>query len=521
MKSGNIIFLGYNLQEESKMVYPEAFGVKDDKQLQSLLKLAAEKPSKIFQGYEGIYFYKHYGRAEFIVNTKRGENGLIAVSSSLHLMYNNFYTLRIEEKVHDENLEIICLCSTLDGDTATLPVYFTMSDVRPSYMPGDIITFQGAGFFFEEGFGIYETAVKAEAVLGFKPTTVMGTEMHLADGFMFAGNGKDEIGNAIYSRIRKFEIFPGIPASEKNESLPVYVITIGSRLGEIPVVIPPSYLKEHKDILDKLISGKELYVAGSFYFSGDVAEKEYKNGRILDEENLLRLLRASFGTGYERIEPYLASDCIYNGYKNSFNTKEDTIKWLKHVDVESKKNAKTIHRYYLATVTKVQNSEEAEYPVGKRLIVYDSESSNGYLGMCFIELNPNKQISKINFIYKNTYEFLVDQIPLNAEEKLARGMELVKLERSSDEWKQFFLEWINGEDVDLVAFYGGLEPVCSSIILGKESHTKEDVFISMRDYLNEMLQKKTAEYKISDLDNVFLEMSLKGRISRITVLNTL
>ena len=40
------------------MVYPKAFGVNDDKQLQSLLELAAEKPSKIFQGYEGIYFYK-------------------------------------------------------------------------------------------------------------------------------------------------------------------------------------------------------------------------------------------------------------------------------------------------------------------------------------------------------------------------------------------------------------------------------------------------------------------------------
>ena len=167
----------------------------------------------------------------------------------------------------------------------------------------------------------------------------------------------------------------------------------------------------------------------------------------------------------------------------------------------------------------MQNPVEAEYPIGKRLIVYDWESSNGYVGMCFIELNSSKQISKINFIYKNTYEFLVDQIPLNAEEKLAQGMRLVKLERFSDEWKQFFLEWINGEDIDLVALYGGLEPVCSSIILGEESHTKEDVFISMRDYLNGMLQKKTTEYKISDLDNVFLEMSLKGRISKITVLS--
>ena len=59
------------------------------------------------------------------------------------------------------------------------------------------------------------------------------------------------------------------------------------------------------------------------------------------------------------------------------------------------------------------------------------------------------------FIYKNTYEFLVDQIPLNAEEKLSQGMKLVKLEKSADKWKQFFLEWVNGKDIDLVALYGG------------------------------------------------------------------
>ena len=506
------------------MIYPQAYGITDDYPLtEKLFQFAMEKPHKIFEGYNGFYFYHHYGNAEFIVNTRKNpdnkEFGIDFCSFSTHMMYSRMYTMRVEEKVKDDKMEIVCLCSSMEERSVTIPVNFTMADILPSYQPGDLITFQGVGFLMLGDFDIFESRDEAEQRCGFKPMKFMGNDLHLDDGCIFPGDGVKSEANVIFAKINGFESFPGVPYADETGNMPMYAVDVNCALGDVILVVPPEYINKHEGLLEKLESGAELYVSGMFYFSGDVAECEYNDGRILDEEHLLRFFRSCKTDGtFDRLSPYIAEDCEYYGYKRKLRGRNKIIKWMSLVHCECKKDPNDIQIDYLATVTKVIEPEAAIYNVGKRLIVSKQQGSDGFIAVCFIELNDKHQISVIRFIYRNIYEFKVDEIPLTAEEKQFADLRPVKLERSPDEWKSFFLDWMNGKEVDKVALFGGMEQEVIAVIGGKTFNGKEDVFVRFRDYLDEMVSIRSSDYCMKDV-GMLITVSDRKRITRIEVLS--
>ena len=504
------------------MIYPPAYGITNDYPLaEKLFQFAMEKPHRVFEGYNGVYFYHHYGNAEFIVNTKKNpdntEFGIDFCSFSTHMIYPRMYTMRVEEKVKDEKMEVVCLCSSMEGRSVTIPVNFTMADVLPSYQPGDLITFQGVGFLILGNFDIYESRDEAEQRYGFKPMKLMGNDLHLDDGCIFPGDGVKSEANVIFAKINGFESFPGVPYADGTGNMPMYAIDVNCAIGDIILVVPPEYISKHEGLLEKLESGAELYVSGMFYFSGDVAEREYNDGRILDEEHLLRFFRACKTDGFfDRLAPYIAEDCEYFGYKRTLRGRDEIIKWMSHVHDECAKNPKDVQIDYLATVTKVIEPDAAIYDVGKRLIVSKQNGSDGFMAVCFIELNDKQQINVIRFIYRNIYEFKVDEIPLTAEEKQFANLRPVKLERSPDEWKSFFLDWMNGKEIDKVAFFGGMEPEAVAVVDGKTFNGKEDVFVRIRDYLDGMASIRNCDYRLEDI-NMAIAVSDRKRITKIEI----
>ena len=489
----------------------DSFGITEDyPYTENLFLYSMSKPKLVFHGYKGLYCYQQYGYAEFSCGVMENKEGKKEFKEAfLHVTGNNMYKMKIEEVLSRSELSCVCLCSTLKGEYAQVPVHIVFSDCLPSILPGDVVNFQGV-LFLEHGY-IRETIEEAEKAIGFPEIKLMGSVIHLADGFSSPLLDENEKPVLFLSSISEYYMLPGIPAIGDESPKPVYAATINTEIGNATLIIPPFVIEENKEQIEELKKGKKMYVTGFYVMSGDVGIDEYQDGAIFDEEHLLRLFREALELrDYSRIENYIAEDCTYLGWKKQLKGKKEILEKFLEVDKNQKASPENYQHFYIGKVTEIVDADKAEYGIGKRCLLSTREQNrSAVICVGFIELNDENKVSAIKFIYEDIYKFNVDIPETNPNQE--RTYEALKIEKTAEEWRAFLMKWFEGEQIDQVEFYGGIEPEAKLILLGKEYSGKEEVWEKTRDFM-------TTNEKPNERDiDIVVNVSERGRIVLISI----
>ena len=440
-------------------------------------------PYKIFEGYNSRYFYLPLGRAEFIVHT--ADDGKEIKDLGTHMIGNREYVMKVKSVIMNDNRGMTCCCSAINALGLTMPVTFMMADVRPSYMPGETVFFQGVGFLVDGNFSFYKSMEEAARSVGLSklPNQILnGTQ-----AIIIPGDGKKIYLSTIVSPVNGLAVYQGVPVRNSKEELPVYAIDVDTPIGPMTMVVPPAYFAKNPDAFSQLQAGNQLYVAGGFFLSGDVAEGEYKKGRVIDEEHLLMLIRqCKANGGFESLRKYLADDCRYIGHSISLIGPDAIIDKLSLTYAACLKDSKYINHDFIATVTQAKPS--AKYREGKRCIASYVDGIAGYQALCFITLNDDSKISSIEFTYSNDYAFIIDS---NSEYSGNTDLKLKWSPRFSvSEWMAYFTEWANGLPVNKEYLYSALSDSVIARMRGMEG-SKMEAFMGISGCLDSLLSNKT------------------------------
>lgn len=148
-------------------------------------------------------------------------------------------------------------------------------------------------------------------------------------------------------------------------------------------------------------------ISGTCILSGDVAIKEYENGRLCDPDHNLQLLRYTFVKGEpERLRAVLTEDAVYEtdaGKKRYFGPDEIIDRFSYVLE-----NRSAEHVAHLATIVQAEG-EDMEFPVGTRCIALASGEGEPYDSVAFLALNEEGKISKIRVSNDCRYRFEIDQ----------------------------------------------------------------------------------------------------------------
>lgn len=479
------------------MVHFQALGVKDSfKDYMKFFTLALDKPRLTFKGYNGTYYYKNLGHAEFsaaVVENKDGEKTLMGLGT--HIMGHHNYRMRIEEVLENDEMSALCVCTPLEGDIVNIPVSFVLSDVLPSILPGDTVVFQGVAalstgkFFFSEE--------EAENELGWKGQRYMGGELHLAPRLILykMDPSLDKEYTYIYTKVKKIEKHLCLSQINREDFVPLYTLEAESPFGDITIAVAEEDLPGQ--VIIRLISNAEVYLYGIINFSGDVGIGEYQEGAVFDEEHLLRVLREALETGdFERLWKNMTEDCSYYGYAGRrLNGRDAITAKLKEVWDAQHENEKDIQHHAIGRITEVISPEKAKYGIGKHSLLSYCDPNDGVICLDFIEVTDGK-ISKVEFIYDPVYKFEVIPPEENPIEAKYRELKPVRTDRTEEEWQKLILSWLGKEDTDSAEFYSGLVPESTAQVLGEEICGKENVYVGIKALKNGSIPLSTLKISV-------------------------
>lgn len=496
------------------MVNVQSLGIKDNfKDYIKFFAFALDNPRLTFKGYNGTYYYKNLAQAEFSVAVTKDREGKKTLTGfGTHVMGNHNYKMRIDEVLENNEMSALCICTPLEGNPVSIPVSFVLSDVLPSILPGDTVVFQGVAALSSGSF--FFSQEEAEEKMGWKDQRYMGGELHLTPRLIFyrLDPSLEKDYTPIYTKIKSYEKHPCLSQIDTNYFAPLYTLEADSPFGDITIAVAEEDLPP--EVMERLDRNEEVYLYGIINFSGDVGIEEYQQGAIFDEEHLLRVLRQALETGeFERLWKNMAEDCSYYGYcGRSLKGRDEIIKKMKEVWDAQHENEKDIQHQAIGTITEVLVPQRAKYRVGKRCLLPYCDPSQGIMCFNFIKVE-NGKISTLEFIYDLLYHFEADLPEENPEEKISRNMKIVKAEKSPEEWKDFILSWLGGEEKDSVEFYAGIEPECTANILGKELCDKEDIYVKVKDLINMNISPSSLDITVKTSDD--------GRIERLEIVKVI
>lgn len=186
------------------------------------------------------------------------------------------------------------------------------------------------------------------------------------------------------------------------------ILTVQTYLGGLPLILSPEMIREE----DWHLLKPGNIVSAVTYLSGDVAINDYENGKVLDEENDLSLLRYSMTIGDpKRLKSALADDAVYHAetVDESYEGPDAIIERIQYV----KEHGSIQYHIRKGTITNTEDfgEEKPTYAVGSRcLILYDKESDDA-VALCFIVTDDDGRIRKIHTTSDSLYRFTPDSPP--------------------------------------------------------------------------------------------------------------
>lgn len=397
--------------------------------LNGFLGYVAEE-GKAITGYYGTpYLYKSMGDVEFWESVDKAPDGKLFISG-----FNSHCAGRcVFELVHSgiditpkgsSKLERVIIFNKSDENSGSLPVHLITADVLPSFLSGDKITMQVVALPLEiEYYNDEEEYAEAQ------PTGEDGKKFLLDYGSLaplfFICNhmsknreeGKTYDNDSFVQFVAKVKgLYKGTIKIGDDEDFAFIRCIADTKFGELE--FNHSIDQMPKEQRDKIKVG--AIISGTCIISGDVAIYEYENGIVKDFDHDIRLLRYTFSGGDpERLGSVLAENAVYetDTTGKSYIGPREIIDRFAFVS----NNRKNKYIAHLATITSV-GGDDAEYPVGTRCIVLESEGEEGYESIAFITVDGDGMITKIKISTDCRYKFQIDR-----SEKLKTPLDDVKI----------------------------------------------------------------------------------------------
>ncbi len=394
----------------------------EDEELIAGLACNATENGKTFHGYyDDFYLYRNFGDMEMIISIVKNEDGKWEADRyDSHCRGNCIW----EAVVHGVNmnpdgqdrLHQRILISGANGVKNLAVVNLVHADVLPSFMEDDVIRMQIVGF--PDLIKLYED----EDSYMNDQEEWNGGKLGLADGLIMPSgmltnrNPNSEHFNqdqdmdswhVLRGSITK-ALWGALDFSEEKYETAFIILYVQTRMGELPLILTPEMISEEEQPLLKPGS----IVSAVTYLSGDVAIEEYVNGKVLDEEHDLSLLRYSMtGGDPERLRSALTEDAVYQAdtVSETYIGPDAIIERIRYV----KKNASVQYRIKKGSITAIEDSgkETQICDVGSRcLILYDSKTGDA-IALCFIETDEAGKIRKILTTNDARYRFAPDPPP--------------------------------------------------------------------------------------------------------------
>lgn len=393
------------------MVYFEALGIHANRNLiTSIIKETREKPSLIFKGYSGTYFYKNLGFAEFSLAEVENSDGSKELKGfNTHLSGYHNYEMKVSNLLNNKNMLCCCICHPVNDKSIQIPISFVMSDVLPSILPGDTVVFQGIAFLESGKFYLTEDDADNDTEIYQQRKIVAEKPEFAPKAVLFKGDGSPDDGVvAVYTKVHGLKRYPSYIQTGNGFSS-IFTVEANSSFGDVTIAVPEEYLTP--EIIRKLEKNQEVLMYGYLHFSGDVGIQKHQQGAIFDEPNLLRVLRQALETcELERLEKNLSQDCEYYGTSGRrLSGKDACISQIRTVLDAQHEDKNDIQHQAIATVIDVTDPEKAEYGIGKECLLSYSVNSEGHI-LCqiFIDVEDEK-ISALKFTYEPCYRFKIDE----------------------------------------------------------------------------------------------------------------
>ena len=400
------------------MFYIENFGLdflsntKDD--LMSLCKAVCSM-GRAINGYYNLPYLNHeFGWPQFIVRPAPldEENKLEIRGIDTHLSGVTEWTFGIHSQCRsipkDDPLSRQVLAyKTSDGSGAVI-INLVNADVLPSFLPGDEITAQMAGFPLDIHY--YENE---DAYADTQEEMPDGKKMLLADGGILPvgllskkenKSFEEECLTLIRGTVKSAEM--GLVKFGEEKMWPYINVIISTAFGDLEIAHTEEQIEESERQFIKAGS----VVNGLFVLSGDVAIGKYQNGYVLDFDHNLALLRYTLQDGEaERLGVALSDNAeYYSEWTNTIYKGKDEI-----IDRFNYVREKNTHRQFFAhfaTITEiVDGDEELSHSVGERCIIIAIETEDKLDSICFMECDEDNKISKIEVTRNSRYRFAIDE----------------------------------------------------------------------------------------------------------------
>ena len=350
------------------------------------------KKGKAIVGYYGLpYLNCNYGRVQFVVRTRRKENGDLALSGfDTHCAGRSVWDARIVQDLTEGGDPLSRRLLLKGGDESDIFIADVVNaDVLPSFSKDEAVRLQMIAYtneirFFENEDAYHKSIEPGPD--GFKHGLRRDTVYAIG---LLSDRAAESSRNfvQVHGTIRK-SFWGRVKLQEDGEETKDFIVCrVATQFGDLEIVMSADSLRK-----DRIPYMKQGCVADCYArLCGDAGIYELENGIIPDAESNRKLLRYTLEKGDpERLRSVTADRfvCASEESGTRMESADAFISYIRQLHADG-------HRWRTdyAVVEAYDSEDSPEYPAGTRCLLLENEAENRYL--VFADTDEKGKIARV------------------------------------------------------------------------------------------------------------------------------